>query len=145
MHAGWKHKSLYCMVILWLSLFYLNILANFAMVMHYWTIYLFFIMSRLIACLSILLLHHTCSLSTMQHWADSSTCRLHAVAYLGGAMRPWKSPLGKSKNIFWRDTLLKMGFQTYIVCSKVPSKCKKCRFRDPNFKKFPRGHASGPT
>ena len=68
-------------------------------------------------------------------------------------------PLGKSENIFWRDTLLKMGFQTYIFCSKcrkcrfrdpnfkmgfqtnifcakVPSKCRKCRFRDPNFKKI---------
>ena len=43
-------------------------------------------------------------------------------------------PLGKSENIFWQDTLLKMGFQTYIFCSKVPSKCRKCRFRDPNFK-----------
>ena len=38
------------------------------------------------------------------------------VAYLGG------------------DALLKMGFQTYIFCSKVPSICRKCRFRDPNFK-----------
>ena len=42
-------------------------------------------------------------------------------------------PLGKSEKVFWRDTLLKMGFQTYIFCSKVPSKCRKCRFRDPNF------------
>ena len=55
-----------------------------------------------------------------------------AVAYLGGAM----PPLGKSENIFWRDTLLKIGFQTYIFCSKVPSKCRKCCYRDQNFKKF---------
>ena len=27
------------------------------------------------------------------------------------------------------------GFQTYIFCSEVPSKCRKCRFRDP----FPGG------
>ena len=43
-------------------------------------------------------------------------------------------PPRKVRKIFWRDTLLKMGFQTYIFCSKVPSKCRKCRFRDPNFK-----------
>ena len=39
-----------------------------------------------------------------------------------------------------------MGFQTYILlktCSKVPSKCRKCRFRDPNFKTFPGGHSPG--
>ena len=55
------------------------------------------------------------------------------VAYLGRAcaMSP---PLGKSENIFGHDTLSKMGFQTYIFCSKVSSKCRKCRFRDPNFK-----------
>ena len=29
-----------------------------------------------------------------------------------------------------------MGFETYIFSSKVLSKCRKCRFRDPNFKKF---------
>ena len=29
-----------------------------------------------------------------------------------------------------------MGFQTYIFCSKVPSKCRKCCYRDQNFKKF---------
>ena len=39
-------------------------------------------------------------------------------------------PLGTSET----DILLKMGFQTYIFCSKVPSKCRKCHFRDPNFK-----------
>ena len=27
-------------------------------------------------------------------------------------------------------------FQTYIFCSKVSSKCRKCRFRDPNLKKI---------
>ena len=37
-----------------------------------------------------------------------------------------------------------MGFQTYIFCSKVPSKCRKCRFRNPNFKKFPRGIPPAP-
>ena len=41
-------------------------------------------------------------------------------------------PLGTSET----DTLLKMGFQTYIFCSKMPSKCRECRFRDPNFKNF---------
>ena len=45
---------------------------------------------------------------------------------------------------FGRDTLLKVGFQTYIFCSKVPSKCMKCSFRDPNFKNFPVGrHVPG--
>ena len=40
------------------------------------------------------------------------------VAYLGGGTRqcPPPSPLGKSENIFWRDTLLKLGFRTYIFC-----------------------------
>ena len=41
-------------------------------------------------------------------------------------------PLGTSET----DILLKTGFQTYIFCSKVPSKCRKFHFRDPNFKKF---------
>ena len=40
-------------------------------------------------------------------------------------MWPWP-PLGTSET----DTLFKMGFQTYIFCSKVPSKCRKCHFRD---------------
>ena len=66
------------------------------------------------------------------------------VAYLEGGGACGHPPLRKSENIFWRDTLLEMGFQTYIFCSKVPSKCRKCRFRDPNFKKFPGGHAPGP-
>ena len=35
------------------------------------------------------------------------------------------------QNFFWQDTLLKMGFQTYIFCSKVPSKCRK--FQRPKF------------
>ena len=51
-----------------------------------------------------------------------------SVAYLGGAMRPCPPPLGKSENVFLRE-------KTYIFCSK----CRKCRFRDPNFKNFPRG------
>ena len=29
-----------------------------------------------------------------------------------------------------------MGFQTYIFCKEVPSKYRKCRFRDPNFTIF---------
>ena len=37
-----------------------------------------------------------------------------------------------------------MGFQTYIFCSKVPSKCRKCRFRDPKFQKISGGHAPVP-
>ena len=36
-----------------------------------------------------------------------------------------------------------MLFKTFIFCSKVPSKCGKCRFRDPKFKIFPGGHAPG--
>ena len=36
------------------------------------------------------------------------------VAYLGGTCGHGP-PLGKSENIFWRDTLLKMGFQTYSI------------------------------
>ena len=77
---------------------------------------------------------------------DKASALSWPVAYLrgGGAMRPCPSPPGKSENIFWRDTLFKMGFQTYIFCSKVPSKCRKCRFRDPNFKIFSGGHAPGP-
>ena len=59
-------------------------------------------------------------------------------------MWPWP-PLGKSENIYWRDTLLKMGFQTNIFCSKVSPKCRKCRFRDPNLKTSSGGHAPGPT
>ena len=50
------------------------------------------------------------------------------------------SPLGTSET----DTLLKMGFQTYIFCSKVPSKCRKCRFRQPNFKIFSGGMPPDP-
>ena len=58
----------------------------------------------------------------------------HAVAWKSENIFFGKSKnifFGKSENIFWRDTLLKTGFQTYIFCSKVPSKCRKCRFRDP--------------
>ena len=40
----------------------------------------------------------------------------------------------KRRKCRFRDPSFKMGFQTYIFCSKVPSKCRKCRFRDPNFK-----------
>ena len=32
-----------------------------------------------------------------------------------------------------------MGFQTFIFCSKVSSKCGKCCFRDPKFKIIPGG------
>ena len=56
------------------------------------------------------------------------------IAYLGGHVA--MPLLGTSKT----DTLLKMGFQTYIFCSK----CSKCRFRDPNFKKFLGGHTPDP-
>ena len=53
-------------------------------------------------------------------------------AYLGrGGVCGHAPPLRTSET----DTLLKMGFQTYIFCSK----CRKCRFRDPNFKTFPGG------
>ena len=45
----------------------------------------------------------------------------------------------KCRKCHFRDPNFKMGFQTYIFCSKVPSKCRKCRFRDPNFKQFPGG------
>ena len=41
----------------------------------------------------------------------------------------------KCRKCRFRDPNFKMGFQTYIFCSKEPSKCRKCRFRDPNFKK----------
>ena len=65
------------------------------------------------------------------------TLYVYTVAYLGGACGDGSPPLPptrKVRTIFWQDTLLKMGFQTYIFCSKVPSKGRKCRFRDPNFK-----------
>ena len=39
---------------------------------------------------------------------------------------------------------VKNGFQTYVFCSKVSSKCWICRFRDPNSKECPGGHAPGP-
>ena len=45
----------------------------------------------------------------------------------------------KCRKCHFRDPNFKMGFQTYIFCSKVPSKCRKCRFRDPNFKKIMAG------
>ena len=41
----------------------------------------------------------------------------------------------KCRKCRFRDPTFKMGFQTNIFCSKVPSKCRKCRYRDPNFKK----------
>ena len=37
-----------------------------------------------------------------------------------------------------------MWLKTLILCSKVPSKCRKCHFRDPKFKKFSGEHAPGP-
>ena len=43
-------------------------------------------------------------------------------------MRPCL-PTRNVRTFFWRDTLLNMGFQTHIFCSKVPSKCRKCRFK----------------
>ena len=76
------------------------------------------------------------------------------VAYLGGACGHAPSPPRKVRKRFltrkktyifcskvpskcrkchFRDANFKMGFQTYIFCSKVPSKCRKCRFKDPNF------------
>ena len=42
-------------------------------------------------------------------------------------------------------TVKKMLFKTFIFCSKVPSECVKCSFRDPRkIKTFPGGHAPGP-
>ena len=38
------------------------------------------------------------------------------------------------------DTLLKMGFQIYIFCSK----CRKRRFTDPNFENYPGGMPPDP-
>ena len=43
-----------------------------------------------------------------------------------------------------RYVVKKMSFSTLIFCFKVPSKCRKCRFRDPHFKNFPVEHAPGP-
>ena len=57
----------------------------------------------------------------------------YAVAYLGGAMRPWPPPPRKVRKHFLTRYTLKIGFQTYIFCLKVHSKCRKCRFRDPKF------------
>ena len=72
----------------------------------------------------------------------------HATAYINNLIPKVSScghgpPLGTSKT-FFDETLLKMGFQTYIFCSNVPSKCRKCHFRDPKFKQFPGEHATGP-
>ena len=63
------------------------------------------------------------------------------VANLGGAcghaMKPTDThPLGTSET----DILLKMGFQTYIFCSK----CTKCNFRDTNFQKISGGMPPDP-
>ena len=57
----------------------------------------------------------------LDKFLGSFTCSC-AVAYLGGG----GGCHGMSENVF-DETLLKMRFQTYIFC----------RFRDPNFKKFP--------
>ena len=61
----------------------------------------------------------------------ASTWGFQTVSYLGGAMPPLET-----SEIFFDETLLKMGFQTYIFCSSVPSKCRKCRFKDPKFENF---------
>ena len=37
-----------------------------------------------------------------------------------------------------------MWFETFRFCSKVSSKCRKCYFREPNFKHFPRGMPMDP-
>ena len=67
---------------------------------------------------------------------NSKHYKTSLVVYLGGgACGRDLPPLGTSET----DTLLKMGFETYTFCSKVPSKCRKYRFRDPNFKRFPGG------
>ena len=34
----------------------------------------------------------------------------------------------KCRKCHFRDPNFKMGFQTYIFCSNVPSKCRKCRY-----------------
>ena len=57
-------------------------------------------------------------------------------------MRP--TVLSKCRKCRFRDPNLKMGFQTNIFCAKVPSKCRKCRFREPNFKKFQGGMPPDP-
>ena len=49
------------------------------------------------------------------------------VAYLGGACGHAPSPPRKVRKRFLTRK------KTYIFCSKVPSKCRKCRFKDPNF------------
>ena len=50
----------------------------------------------------------------------------------------------KCRKYRFRDPNFKMGFQPNIFCSKVPSKYRKYRFRDPNFKTISGGHAPGP-
>ena len=71
-----------------------------------------------------------------RHWWDTCQMEYRKLVYCrystacGHAASSLPFPLGTSET----DTLLKMGFQTFIFCSKVPSKCRKCRFRDPNFK-----------
>ena len=68
-----------------------------------------------------------------------SICAVHSSVFRGGAVHS-----AVHSSVFWRDTLLKMGFQTYIFWSKVLSKCRKCGFRDPNFKKFSGGGGMPP-
>ena len=41
-------------------------------------------------------------------------------------------------------TVKKMLVKTFIFCSKVPSECGRCLFRDPKFKTSPVGDAPGP-
>ena len=82
--------------------------------------------------------YHGMTTSVHSHAIYWITKRGNSNVFKGG-MRPWPPYVGTSET----DTLLKMGFQTCIFCSKVPSKCRKCSFRDPNFKIFP-GVCPGP-
>ena len=68
------------------------------------------------------------------HWLTSSS---ESVAYLGGAMRPCPPPRKVRKHFLTRYTVKNGISNLYILLKlKVPSKCRKCRFRDPNFKKI---------
>ena len=57
----------------------------------------------------------------------------------GGVMRPCHPP--PPRDVRNRYTFNNAISNLYIYCSKVASKYMKCRFREPNFKNIPGGHA----
>ena len=59
----------------------------------------------------------------------------------GHAAMPPPLPPRKVRKHFLTRYTVKTGISNLYI---LPSKCRKCRFRDPNFKIFLGGHAPGP-